>query len=126
MRGAGRPGIIREWLRLAALERDERWRSDLGTLALVFVQLTRHEAAWREALEGWNMERSRVVVEWEEKGAAKALLRVLRARFGPSVPVDLESAIGTLTPDQRAHWLDTAATALSLDDFRVKVGRPVP
>jgi hypothetical protein len=72
------------------------------------------------------MERSRVVVEWEEKGESKALLRVLRARFGQTLAADLESAIGTLTPDQRALWLDTAATALSLEDFRARIGRPVP
>jgi hypothetical protein len=126
MRGAGRPVIIREWLRLAAQEPDERWRSDLGALALVFVQLTPHEATWRQALEGWNMERSHAVLEWEGKGESNALLRVLRARFGQNLPADLESAIPTLPPDERAHWLDTAATALSLDDFRAKVGRPVP
>jgi hypothetical protein len=45
MRGACRPGNIGEWLRLAAQETDERWRSDLGALARLFAGLTRHELA---------------------------------------------------------------------------------
>jgi hypothetical protein len=128
MRGAGRASIIREWLRLAAQEPDERWRSDLGTLALVFVQLTRHENSWREALEGWNMERSRVVVEWEERGErrgeGRVLLRILRTKFGQALPSDLEKAVPTLSAEERDRWADALASAQTLEAFRALVGRP--
>ncbi len=123
MHGAGRSSIIREWMRLAALEPDVRWRSDLGTLALVFVQLTRHETVWRNALEGWNMERSRVVVEWEEKTERRLLLRQLRAKFGQASPSDLEKAIPTLTAEERGQWADALVTVPTLEAFRSLVGR---
>jgi hypothetical protein len=124
MRGAWRPGIIREWLRLAALELDERWRSDLGALARVFAALTPHLAAWRRALEGWNMERSEAVLEWEGKGERRAILRQLRTKFGQSLPRDLEEALPTLSSEERDRWLDALVTAPNLETFRAVVGRP--
>jgi hypothetical protein len=68
------------------------------------------------------MERSRVVMEWEEKGARKVLLRQLRTKFGPSLPVDLVEALATLTADERDQWVDAVLTAQTLDAFLVRVG----
>jgi hypothetical protein len=67
MHGAREPAIIAEWMKLAGQEPDARWRSDLGGLALVFVELTEHTAAWRRALEGWNVRQSPQVLEWQAR-----------------------------------------------------------
>jgi hypothetical protein len=125
MRGAGQAGTIREWLCLAALEPDDRWRSDLGALALVFVQLTRHVHVWQQALEGWNMERSRAVLEWQGQEARRILLRQLRTKFGQSLPADLAAAVPTLTYEERERWADALVTTTTLEEFRALVGRPV-
>jgi hypothetical protein len=124
MRGAGRAAIIKEWCRLALEETDEQWRSDYAALVLVFVGLTRHAAAWRKALEGWNMERSPQVLEWQAQRERRAIRRVLEARFQEAVPADLAEVIAKLIdPDELDRWVEAAATALTLEAFRAAVGR---
>src|SRR5712692_5100354 len=99
------PGIIAEWKALAQAEPDSRRRSDYGGLALVFAELTDGQPLWKRALEGWNVEQSQQVLEWqaiaEKRGLARgrveakveALLRVLRKRTQAVVPADVEQAI---------------------------------
>jgi hypothetical protein len=124
MREGGRADIIEEWRRLALQEPNRRQRGEYGVFALVFSELTRQASAWGRALEGWNVERSRHVMEWMAQAQQQALLRVLRARFPGFLPEDLETAIAQLNdPDELGRWLDAAATATSLDDFRAAVGR---
>jgi hypothetical protein len=124
MQGAGQAEIIEEWRRLALQEPDADLRGDYGGLALVFADLARRRTAWRRALEGWNVQRSRQVMEWMAEAQQQALLRVLRARFPSPLPGELEAAIAQLNDaDELGRWLDAAATAASLDDFRAAVGQ---
>jgi hypothetical protein len=123
MRGAGRSDIIEEWRRLAMQEPDERLRGEYGALLLVFSELSRHGAAWDRGMEGWNVERSRHVMEWQAKGERRALLLVLQSRFQAPVPPDLASAIAELKDaDELARWIRAASTAESMPAFRSTIG----
>jgi hypothetical protein len=122
MRGAGRSDIIEEWRRLALQEPEERRRSEYGGLALIFSDPTRHGSAWDRALEGWNMLRSRHIMEWQAQAEARRardfLLRTLRVRF-QAVPPDMETAIAAQNNlDELTRLFDVALTAPSLDVFR--------
>src|SRR5947209_8671871 len=55
--GGGESRIISPWR--ATAERglsDERHRSELGSLTMVFAMLARRWAVWQVGLRGWNME----------------------------------------------------------------------
>ena len=75
MRGADQAAMVEEWKRLATAETDPRRRSDCGGLAKVFAELAGRIEVWRTGLEGWNVEVSQVVLEWQEQ----AELRLQRA-----------------------------------------------
>ena len=58
----------------------------------------------------------------EIKGKATMLLQVLQVRFG-TLPAELETAIhGSTDPNQLDRWGVAAATAATLDDFRLTAG----
>jgi hypothetical protein len=130
MRDAGRAAIIKEWKRLALLEPDDRWRSDLGALALIFADLAGRKAAWQAILGDWDVKESQVIKEWTEQARAEEKILNLRAsvaraldrRFPGPLPEDLLAAIVAATdPDELSLWFDAALTASSLDDFRAAV-----
>jgi hypothetical protein len=59
---------------------EKRWRIQFGTpigvptggcLVLIFAEAASHCRAWKQALEGWNVQTSQQVMEWQ----AEALLR---------------------------------------------------
>jgi hypothetical protein len=135
MRGGAEPGIIAEWKALAQAEFNVGRRSDYGGLALVFAELTDGRPLWKRALEGWNVEQSQQVLEWqavaEKRGLVRgraeakveALLRVLHKRTQEAVPTDVQEAIrATEDFDQLDRWLDAAAEASSLAEFRRLAG----
>ncbi len=71
MRGGEEPTIIMEWRSLALEELNAQRRGDYGGLALVFAELAGRRPVWREALEGWNMQVSQQVLEWQAEAARK-------------------------------------------------------
>jgi hypothetical protein len=123
--------MIDKWKRLAKQEPDRQLRADYAGLALVFVELTRHASSWRQALKGWNMRESQVILEWQREARAEAvlttqrsnLLRALQLRF-KKLPPDLKAAVVELTDlEELSRWFDAAVTAPSLDAFREAVQR---
>src|SRR5205807_812664 len=135
MQGGGQPAMIDRWKDLAQAEPEARRRADYAGLALVFAELTDCRPAWKQALEGWNVEQSLQVLEWqaeaEKRGLARgkaeakveALLRVLHKRFPAGDSADLEQVIrATSDLDQLDHWLDAAASASTLGQFRRLAG----
>src|SRR4029077_20958072 len=107
----------------AQAEPDARRRADYAGLALVFAELTDCRPVWKQALEGWNMEQSMQVLEWQAQAKADYLLRVLGKRFAPGATPDLEQVIrATNDVDQLDHWLDAALDAATLTAFRRKAG----
>jgi hypothetical protein len=67
------------------------------------------------------------VLEWQEMAAkqakADAVLRVLRKWFPPAVPADVEQAVQAASSlDQLNSWLEDAAGASSLAEFRREAG----
>jgi hypothetical protein len=71
MRGGDRAEIIELWKRLASAEVDVRKRGDYGGLARVFAELSGRREAWTKGLEGWNVEVSQVVLEWQAQALAR-------------------------------------------------------
>jgi hypothetical protein len=130
MHGGDQDAILEEWKRLAGEEPDSRFRADYGGLALVFAELADCAAAWRRALEGWNMVESLQVLEWQNQARAeerlvqlrRTILRALRLRFQREVPPDLATAIERLTDvNELERWFDASLTAASLEAFRAAV-----
>ena len=93
----------------------------------MFADLAERGEIWRQALEGWNVKRSEQVMEWqaearteaEAKARAEDVLKVLRLRFGPDLPGDVEERIRTTTNlDQLDRWLEAAVKARTPNKFR--------
>ena len=123
MQGGAEASIIERWMQLAQAEPDARRRADYAGLALVFAELTDCRPAWKQALEGWNVEQSVQVLEWQAKTKADDLLRVLGKRFPPGATADLERSIRqTNDMEQLDRWLDAALDAATLTAFRQKAG----
>jgi hypothetical protein len=100
--------------------------SDYAGLTLVFADLTGCRAVWKEALEGWNVQVSQQVLEWQDKArqegettqAQADLMRILELRFGSPMPTDLASEIAAERDlDVLSRWLDATITSPGLDAF---------
>jgi hypothetical protein len=66
---------------------------------------------------------SQQVQEWMAIAEANSVLEVLKARFRPGTPPDLEEAIRASTKgEQLRFWLRLAAKADSMDAFRQAAG----
>jgi hypothetical protein len=125
MKKGGDDGIIRRWLEVVGKETDRRRRGGLK-LVVVFAGLTGCKQEWQKALEGFDVNESTIVNEWraearregELKGAAAAVLRCLRTRFG-AVPEDVTRSVNACSDlVQLETLLDSALVAASLEDFR--------
>jgi hypothetical protein len=61
-----------------------------------------------------------IAEQWEqqgiEKGEAKALLRLVRAKFGPPGPA-VESRVQAAEPVQLERWVEQILTANNLDEL---------
>ncbi len=99
---------MERWKQLALAEPDGRRRAEYGALALVYAEAARRRAAWKQALEKWNMIESQQVLEWMAEGEAKGQLRearvllrvLLEDRFGP-LPEDLIKRIDAMADPER-------------------------
>ena len=139
MRGGHRPDIIERWKALAASDPEAERRADWGGLVLVFAEAVGHWRSWKQALEGWNVQTSQQVLEWQAealqrgraegraagiaegkaKGKAEAVIATLQLRFNKKLPKKLQQAVLQTTDlgllDQ---WFQIAHAADSLEDFR--------
>lgn len=133
MTGGGEPAMISEWKRLALLEPNSRHRRDYGSIALIFAKLTACQKVWSLELEGWNVEESDLVKQWQDVAEQRGrlttlrenLLRVLVAKFSGPLPSELLAAIQT-QPDfgELSRWFDVALKAASLAEFQASVQVP--
>jgi hypothetical protein len=129
MRGGEKDGIIAEWKNLAGQEPDEKWRGEMGGLALVFADLVGRKAAWLKGLEGWNMKQSSVVLEWQREAVVERLrrliLRGIELRYKTAPPADLAGRVGEIEdPDELQRWVEATQTSDDLASFRAAVGQP--
>ena len=125
MRRGDETDIIEEWKRLVMLEADQKRRAYIATLALVFAELPNRSAAWKSALEGWNVKMSQQVLEWKGEQVREDLLRLFAWRFHAPLPEDLEKQLNELTlPDQLTPWLRAVVTTDSPEAFRAAVNQP--
>jgi hypothetical protein len=122
MQGGSEAAIIEQWKQVAAAEPDSHLRSTYAGLALIFAELSHCVAQWQQALEGWNVRESQVVLGWKLEARRADLLHIMQVRFGTDVPADLAAAVEGITDsDELTRWLDAAATSESLDEFRAAV-----
>jgi flagellar biosynthesis/type III secretory pathway protein FliH len=108
-------------------------RADWGGLVLVFAEAAGQWSAWKQALEGWNVQTSQQVQEWQAEalqrgraegkaeGKAEAVIATLQLRFPKKLPKKLQQLVLQTTDlallDQ---WFQTAHAADSLEDFRAR------
>jgi hypothetical protein len=132
MRGGGEPGIIERWQQLASEEPDHEHRTAYALTVTIFAELTGCAAAWRSALEDWNMQESTLVAEWTAaaraeglaRGEQRFLVQVLAEKFATPVPPEVVNAIEAQTdPEVLSRWLSHAIAAATLDAFRDAMGR---
>jgi hypothetical protein len=130
IRGAAEAGIIEEWKRLGEIEPDEQQRANYGSLALIFVELTRWPEVWREGLKGWNMRQSQIVSEWQAEARREGNVEMARAilfkgvptRFGVEIPTDLRSRVEKETDAEvLQRWCDLLMAAPTLERFRADI-----
>ncbi len=121
MQRGGEAGIIVDWVTRASAEPDARRRADLGGLALVFAEAAGCAAAWKKALEGWNVIQSKQVLEWQEQARTEAhardVLDVLQERIGVLPHTVVDQVRGVLDVAVLQRWLRLAARATTLDQF---------
>lgn len=106
----GKADNIEVWLQLARQEPDVKNRGDLGGLALVLGNLTRHRAVWQKAFKGWNVKQSQQVLEWINEGrtvgriegARETLLSILETNFPEGLPPEVSAAVSNLADLKRA------------------------
>jgi hypothetical protein len=107
-------------------------------LAKVFAELAGRREVWQSGLEGWNVEVSQVVLEWEAKGEARGeargkaegaavlretLITLLRNRFPQGVSEDIFAAVqGQTDLATLGRWTATAGTAAELAEVRAAFG----
>jgi hypothetical protein len=125
MEGADTVEFVGRWRTEMEQETDDRLRGDVVGLALVFAELCRRDQLWRRGLEGMNVERSQVVVEWEQRGELREcrrnLLDLLDVKFGESLPAELRQKVETEENlAALTSWVRSAATAASLADFQAE------
>ena len=123
MRGGGEPVIIEEWKRLADLEPDRQVRLQYAMAARIFAELPDVRKQWVQALEGWNVQESQEVLEWQAEAVVKTqranILHILETLCGSVVPADVASGVQSSTdPEQLARWFDAALKARSYEQFR--------
>jgi hypothetical protein len=135
MKNGGKPTIVEEWARLASAEPNPLWRSNYAALALIFAELTRHQALWKKTLEGWNVKTSPIIEEWKAEGRAEGraegqaigrredLLQLLSDRFSESLPTDLVAAMAAETDLKKlSEAIRAVLKSASIEEFRAISG----
>jgi hypothetical protein len=110
-------------------ETERAKRGDLGGLARTFSALVPHGLLWRQALEGWNVQRSPYIVEVEKRAVLRArrndLLQVLRVRLRGSVPEELQQAVQTQADmGVLDKWVVRAPDVSTLEEARAALDLP--
>jgi hypothetical protein len=137
MRDGGDAGIIEQWKEVANQKPNDQHHATYGALVTLFAELTDCAAVWKSGLEGWDMRESTIVAECKAEGRAegmaegivqgerRALLTVLRQKFGLPIPASLAATIEAQADlDVLGHWLGLAVAAESLDGFQAAIARP--
>jgi hypothetical protein len=118
--------VIEEWKRQALTETEEEKRRSHGGLALVFAEKAGCLSASQTVLEGWNVERSQVLLKSEERGELKTnralLLELLKLKFNQEVPADMVQLVEAETNLTTLHtWFQEAVNVPDLDSMREKL-----
>jgi len=121
MKKGNDPGIMRRWREVADTVTDRRLKAELRLVA-VYAQLTGHERQWQKNLEGFDVQESVIVKEWQDEAKVQILVEnlstILREKFG-AVPDEVVAKIeGTTDLTVLRHWNLVAAKVDSLDKFR--------
>ncbi len=130
MLGGGTPEAVAAWKELVETVPDRNRRLDYGAAVLQFAELTKCEAIWRNALEGWHVEESQISKEWEAKAVAKAearvardsVLCVVRSRFPGALSPDILAAVDRQQNlKELLRWMEVAATATDVTQVKTAV-----
>jgi hypothetical protein len=124
MKDADNKEMAREWADQARAVNDERITADLGALARLFAKLAERKEVWDPVLEGWNVERSPVVLEWQKQAqhanvvaARRVLMSSLQSRLSGELPPDLLTAIQAQEQHQTLlDWLGLLSSGVDLEE----------
>lgn len=128
MRDADTAEFVGRWRAEVEREPDAHIRGDIVGLAMVLSELVEREPIWKRGLEGLDVERSKTVMEWEQRGelrrARSDLLKFLRFRCGGSLAQDLQQAIESQADlATLAEWIDVVLTPeFTPEMFRARIG----
>ncbi|MGH7170167.1 MAG: hypothetical protein ACRELF_09895 [Gemmataceae bacterium] len=119
MRGGDKSSMVEKWKAVAESEPDDRRRDAYANLAWVFADATGCRPIWKQGLEDWNVKRSEQVMEWQAEAKADYVIKVLRLRFGPDLPAEVEQSIrNTADLEKLDRWLEEAVRSRTLNKFR--------
>jgi hypothetical protein len=129
MQGGDEEGIIQQWKRLVEQEEDRSLRATYAGLALVFAEKRQRGEVWRRALEGWDVQESPIVKQWQQKALERgvaamrqSVVRVLQVQSKEALPSDILEAIDKQNDlDELVAWHDLALQAVSPDAFRAAI-----
>jgi hypothetical protein len=132
MRGGGDADVIARWRELVEALPDERRRSGLGQIALVFAELAGRYLAWEKGLEDFKMTESHVVNRWIERAQLETtlanfrtlLIRLLEGRFPGQTSQELIQTINEQpSVELLQEWFDQAASVTTMAEFLAVVRR---
>jgi hypothetical protein len=123
MKGADTVEFVVRWRAEVEQESDARLRGLVAALALVLADLSERVPVWRRGLEGMDVERSQVVLGWENRGKLlgrrEALVEYLEIHFGVEVAASLREAIDKQEDLAKlTAWYKTALRATSLEELQ--------
>jgi hypothetical protein len=139
MHGGDDPALVTRWLTLVGTEPDQDLRREYAAIALVWAEWLGRDTIWRDALEGLDVWRSKLMAEFGRQQRAegvtegrvevqRANLRRLLLRWAPAgLPADLDALIEKTTDlGQLGAWFEVALQVQSLDEFRQRLQQAPP
>ncbi len=127
MQDGNEPSIIERWIEFVSALLDERRRSNLAALVLVFAEAADQNETWAKALKGFNTMKSAIYEEWtsgavredreENLGYLRNVLkRVAAQRLGNS-PTHLEMIDSIDDRNRLVELLTSVSIANSWNEF---------
>ncbi len=129
MQDGGTRDFIERWKLVVECEAFESRRVELKEAAIVFAELTRYQADWIRATEGWMARESTYIKGWERVGEERGELRTMRANLlkvvqhlENPVPESIRLAIeGTNDMATLERWFDAAIQVETIADLRQRM-----
>jgi len=132
MAGADTADFVRRWLQTVEQLAGQSIQGNLVALAKILSELAGRRELWTQGLEGFQVERSQVVMEWEQRGVqrgqreglSRGLIAALKAHYRSEVPENLRRTLEAEQDQSRLlAWLtEVVTTTESLEALSRRLG----